>query len=53
MSRNTLTKEEIKNYVIKLKNRLHNEDFSYTSDPKSLAHKYLNQVLDRIDEFRL
>ena len=49
MPRNELSKEEIKCYVEKLKIELYNE--GYTSDPKELAHKYLNQVLDKIQEY--
>ena len=49
MPRNELSKEEIKCYVEKLKVKLYNE--GYTSDPKGLAHKYLNQVLDKIQEY--
>jgi len=51
MPRNELTKEEIKCYVEKLKVELYNEKIGYTSDPKGLAHKYLNQVLDKIQEY--
>jgi hypothetical protein len=49
MPRNEFSKEEIKCYVEKLKIELYNE--GYTSDPKGLAHKYLNQVLDKIQEY--
>jgi len=51
MPRNELSKEEIKCYVEKLKVELYNEKIGYTSDPKGLAHKYLNQVLDKIQEY--
>jgi hypothetical protein len=51
MPRGHLTKEEIKYQVIKLKQKLHNEDFTYTSDPKALADQYLNMVLDKISEY--
>jgi hypothetical protein len=30
---------------------LYNEQIGYTSDPKRLANKYLNQVLDKIQEY--
>ena len=53
MPRNFITKEEIKNIVLKLKKDLHDENIIYSSDPKSLAHKYLNKMLDRIEEFRI
>ena len=51
MPRNELTKEQIKCYVEKLKTELYNEQIGYTSDPKGLAHKYLNKVLDKIQEY--
>ena len=49
MSKNQITKEEIKVQVEKLKTELYNEQ-SY--DGKELAHKYLNRVLDKISEYR-
>ena len=51
MPRNELTKEEIRCHVEKLKDQLYKEQIGYTSDPKGLAHKYLNQVLDKIQEY--
>jgi hypothetical protein len=51
MPKNQIDKEEIKIRVIKLKNKLSNES-QYSSDPKALANKYLNEVLDIIDEYR-
>jgi hypothetical protein len=51
MPRNQFSKEEIKCYVEKLKNELYDEQIGYTSDPKGLAHKYLNRVLDKIGEY--
>ena len=52
MPRNQLTRQEIRCYVLKLKHQLYNENLNWTSDPKGLAHKYLNMVLDKIEEFR-
>ena len=52
MPRCNLTKDEMKVQVLKLKHKLHNESFSYTSDPKALADQYLNMVLDKIEEYR-
>ena len=50
MPRNEFNKEEFKVRVLKLKNELshekHSEGITY------LAHKYLNKVLDMIDEYR-
>jgi hypothetical protein len=51
MPRNQFSKEEIKCYVEKLKKELYDEQIGYTSDPKGLAHKYLNRVLDKIGEY--
>ena len=51
MPKNELNKEELKVRILKLKNRLHS-DGNWYSDPKGLAHKYLNEVLDIIDEYR-
>jgi hypothetical protein len=52
MSRNKITKDEIKCYVLKQKHLLNQENISYTSDPKSLANKYLNNILEKLNEFR-
>jgi hypothetical protein len=49
MSKNQITKDEIKVWVEKLKTELYNEK---TYDGKDLAHKYLNRVLDKISEYR-
>ncbi len=50
MSKNQLTKDEFKIRVLKLKNRLYQDQPSW--DSKGLTHKYLNEVLDIIDEYR-
>ena len=50
MPKNNLNKEELKVRVLKLKDRLHNDNQWY-SDPKGLTHKYLNEVLDILDEY--
>jgi len=52
MSKNQITKDEIKVQVERLKTELYN-DTTWTSDPKGLAHKYLNKVLDKIAEYRV
>jgi hypothetical protein len=52
MSKNQLTKEEFKVRVLELKNNLYNEHIRPEMDMKGLAHKYLNEVLDIIDEYR-
>jgi len=50
MSKNQITKEEIKVCVEKLKTELYNDK---TLESKYLAHKYLNKVLDKIEEYRV
>jgi len=50
MPRNQIEKEEMKTRVLKLKNQLYNE--SYMETHKELAHKYLNEVLNIIEEYR-
>ena len=49
MSKNQITKEDIKVCVEKLKTQLYNDQIS---EGKELAHKYLNRVLDEISEYR-
>ena len=50
MSKNQITKDEIKVSVEKLKTELYNDN---TYGAKDLAHKYLNKVLDKIAEYRV
>ena len=52
MSKNKITKEELKVRVLKLKDNLHKEHIRPEMDMKGLANKYLNAVLDIIDEYR-
>jgi hypothetical protein len=52
MAKNQVTKEELKVRVLKLKNNLYAEHVRHDMDMKGLAHKYLNAVLDIIDEYR-
>jgi hypothetical protein len=49
MPRGELTKDIIRCEVLKIKRNLDREDWS--PDPKELAHKYLNKVLDKIEEY--
>ena len=49
MPRGHLTKDIIKTEVLKIKFELDKED----SESKALAHKYLNKVLDKIEEYRV
>jgi hypothetical protein len=51
MSRGSLNKEIIKFEVLKIKSELEGE--GWTSDPKALAQKYLNKVLNKIEEYRV
>lgn len=52
MSRNELTRDEIKMRVLKLKDKLyrepHGDDYEL-----NLAHKYLDEVLNIIEEYRV
>jgi len=50
MPRNQITKDEIKCHILKLKTQV-DADVGYPGE-KEIAHKYLNMVLDRIDEYR-
>lgn len=52
MPRNELTRDQIKTDVLIIKNKLYDEQINYSTDIKSLAHKYLNMVLDKIEEYR-
>jgi len=50
MPRNHITKDEMKVLILKQKHKLQDEPY-YTSDPKEVAHKHLNELLDRLEEF--
>lgn len=50
MPRGQLTKQEMKIILLKYKNDLCN-DTTWTSDPKGLAQRYLNLLLDKIEEY--
>ncbi len=48
-----MTKDIIKCEVLKIKHELDKEWMDKSGyDPKSLAHRYLNKVLDKIEEYR-
>jgi hypothetical protein len=51
MPRNNLTKDIMRVQLEKLKSELYKEQIIWTSDPKALANKYLNKVLDKINEY--
>ena len=52
MSKNQISKEELKVEILKLKRDLFNEHIRHDMDMKGLAHLYLNKVLDKIEEYR-
>ena len=52
MPKNQLDKNELKVRILKLKDKLYKEHIRHDMDMKGLAHKYLNEVLDIIDEYR-
>ena len=52
MPRNPLNKEELKARVHKLKHEIDNEPKAFWQGDRDLANKYLNRVLDIIDEYR-
>ena len=50
MPKGTLTKDIIKYEVLKIKKEL-DYDNCMTSDPKGLVNRYLNKILDKIEEY--
>jgi|TARA_B100000900_G_scaffold400122_1_gene403419 hypothetical protein len=53
MPKNQLNKEELKVRVLKLKSQVDNEPSTVWQGEKDLAHKYLNEVLFVLDEYRM
>jgi hypothetical protein len=51
MPRGQLTKNEMKIILLNYKKKLYEENASYTSDPKAIANRYLNELLDKIEEY--
>jgi hypothetical protein len=51
MPRGQLTKQEMKMILLEYKKKLGEENASYTSDPKAIASRYLNLLLDKIEEY--
>jgi hypothetical protein len=49
MPRGQITKDIIKYEILKIKTEVDTE--GWTSDPKGLVHKYLNRLLDKIEEY--
>ena len=52
MPKNELKKEELKNRVLKLKNDVYDEPDTTWQGDRDIAHKYLDKVLNIIDEYR-
>jgi len=52
MPSNGVKKEELKVRVMKLKNQVDNEGPDVWQGERDLAHKYLNKVLNILDEYR-
>ncbi len=52
MPKNELKKEEFKNRVLKLKNEVYDEPDTIWQGDRDMAHKYLDKVLNIIDEYR-
>jgi len=52
MPRNEISVMEFKTRVLKLKNELFWEEHQYSEEARGLAHKYLDKVLNIIDEYR-
>jgi len=52
MPKNKLEKEEFKIRILKLKNEVEGEPSTVWQGEKDLAHKYLNKIIDIIDEYR-
>ena len=50
--RNQVSKDELKVRVLKLKNAVDGEPSTVCRE-KDLAHKYLNEVLFMLDEYRM
>ena len=52
MPKNQLSKDELICHVLKLKHEVDTESKSVWQKEKDLAHKYLNKVLNKIQEYR-
>ena len=52
MAKPYLIRDEFKVRVLKLKRQVDQEPSSVWQGEKDLAHKYLNKVLDVLDEYR-
>ena len=52
MPKNQLNKDELICHVLKLKAEVDGEPKTVWQGEKDMAHKYLNRVLNRIEEYR-
>ena len=52
MPKNELKKDELKNRIIQLKNEVYEEPKTVWQGDRDMAHKYLDKVLNIIDEYR-
>jgi len=52
MPSNRINKDEMKCYILKLKSQV-DSDLGWYPGEKEVAHKYLNKVLDKIEEYRV
>jgi len=52
MPKNQLNKDEFKICVLKLKHEVDKESSKVWQGDKDLVHKYLNKVIDKLDEYR-
>ena len=52
MPKNMLTKDEMRNRVIKLKDEVYEELDTVWQGDRDMAHKYLDKVLNIIEEYR-
>ena len=52
MPKNMLTKDEMRHRVIKLKHEVYKEPDTIWQGDRDMAHKYLDRVLNIIEEYR-
>jgi hypothetical protein len=50
MPRGTITKDYFKTLILQQKNKVYHEP--YREEYKELVHKHLNELIDRLEEFR-
>jgi hypothetical protein len=52
MPRNQMTRDDMKIWLLSCKNKLQEERKYHSYDAVELANRYLNMVLDKIEEYR-